>query len=119
VDGRTKKRRAAEALALAADARAGFAARQIGRELSVLFERHLPDGRWLGRAENNVLVASAVAGGRSLENAIGVVRAESVDPVAPDRLSGRLLAVDSGPPSGAASTRRPRLTPPLVPAVST
>jgi len=119
VDGRTKKRRAAEALALAAEARAGFAARQIGRELSVLFERQLPDGRWLGRAENNALVASAVAGGCSLENAIGVVRAESVDPVVPDRLCGGLLAVDSGPPSGAASTRRPYLTPSLVPAAST
>jgi threonylcarbamoyladenosine tRNA methylthiotransferase MtaB len=94
VDGRTKKRRAAEALALAKDARASFAERQIGRELRVLFEQPLSDGRWLGHAESHVLVAAAAPGGGSLENAIGLVRAESVEPTAPDRLMGRLLATD-------------------------
>ena len=94
VDGRTKKRRAAEALALAKDARASFAERQIGRELRVLFEQPLSDGWWLGHAESHVLVAAAAPGGGSLENAIGLVRAESVEPTAPDRLMGRLLATD-------------------------
>jgi tRNA A37 methylthiotransferase MiaB len=97
VDARTKKRRSAEALAVAADARAGFAARQLGRELRVLFERSLPDGRWLGHAESHILVAAAApvgAPGDSLENAIGLVRAETVDPGTPDRLSGSLLSLD-------------------------
>ena len=96
VDARTKKRRSAEALALAADARASFAARQLGRDLRVLFERPLPDGRWLGHAESHVLVAAAPVGapGGSLENAIGLVRAETVDPAAPERLAGRLLSID-------------------------
>ena len=93
VDGRTKKRRSAEALALAAEARAKFAERQLGRELRVLFEQPLPDGRWLGHAESHVLVAAATADGRSLANAIGLVRAESVDPAAVDRLAGSLLAI--------------------------
>jgi threonylcarbamoyladenosine tRNA methylthiotransferase MtaB len=98
VDGRTKKRRAAEALALAAEARASFAARQLGGELRVLFESPLPDGRWLGHAENYVSVAAAAPdgegdrpGGACLDNVIGLVRAEAIDPDAPDRVSGRLL----------------------------
>jgi threonylcarbamoyladenosine tRNA methylthiotransferase MtaB len=94
VDGRTKKRRSAEALALAAQARARFAARQLGVQLRVLFERRLPDGRWLGHAESYVTVAAAALDGSSLDNSIGRVRAESIDPAAPDRVIGRLLAVD-------------------------
>jgi threonylcarbamoyladenosine tRNA methylthiotransferase MtaB len=98
VDGRTKKRRSAEALALAAEARARFAERQLGRVLRVLFEQPLPDGRWLGHAESHVLVAAGGADwAASLDNAIGVVRAESIDPAAPDRIVGRLLAVDRSP----------------------
>ena len=101
VDGRTKKRRSAEALALAADARARFAERQLGRELRVLFEQPLPDGRWLGHAESHVLVAAGEAdgavGAASLENAIGLVLAESIDPAVPDRIVGLLLAVDRFP----------------------
>jgi tRNA A37 methylthiotransferase MiaB len=97
VDSQTKKRRAAEALALAADARVSFAERQIGEEMRVLFEAPLPDGRWLGHAESHVLVAAAAPGGDPLRNAIGLVRAESIGPNAPDRLLGRLLAVDWPP----------------------
>jgi threonylcarbamoyladenosine tRNA methylthiotransferase MtaB len=97
VDSQTKKRRAAEALALAADARVSFAERQIGEEMRVLFEAPLPDGRWLGHAESHVLVAAAAPGGDPLRNAIGLVRAESIGPDAPDRLLGRLLAVDWPP----------------------
>ncbi|HJX67937.1 MAG TPA: MiaB/RimO family radical SAM methylthiotransferase [Candidatus Limnocylindrales bacterium] len=94
VDGRTKKQRSAEALALAAEARTRFAARQLGGELRVLFERQLPNGLWLGHAENHLLVEAAATGGGSLENVIGLVRAESIDPGAPDRIVGRLLATD-------------------------
>jgi hypothetical protein len=78
------------------EARAHFAARHLGRELRVLFEQPLPDGRWLGHAESHVLVAAAApapADGRPLENAIGLVCAQSVDPSAPDRLDGRLLSI--------------------------
>lgn len=94
VDGRTKKRRAADALALAADLRAAFVRAQLGREVRVLFERQLPDGRWIGHAESHALVAVAPPDGEPLENAIGLVRAESIDHPAADRLTGRLLAVD-------------------------
>jgi len=59
----------------------------------VLFERPLPDGRWLGHAESHVLVAAAPRDGRPLENAIGLVRAESVDPTAADRLAGSLISI--------------------------
>ena len=109
VDGRTKKRRAAEALALAAEARAGFAVRQLGGELRVLFERRLPNGRWLGHAENHVLVEAAATGGPSLENSVGLVLAESIDSAAPDRIVGRLLAID--PPQSAAARRNTRAEP--------
>jgi len=97
VDGAAKKRRAAEALAIAAEARAHFAIRQIGRELRVLFEQQLPDGRWLGHAESHVLVAAASPDGHPLHNAIGVVRAESIDSADAGRIVGRLLAVDRAP----------------------
>ena len=104
VDARMKKRRAAEALSIAAEARARFAQRQLGRELRVLFEKPLPDGRWLGHAESHVLVDAGVApgvplapgglaAGESLARAIGLVRAYSIDPAAPDRIVGRLLSV--------------------------
>jgi threonylcarbamoyladenosine tRNA methylthiotransferase MtaB len=116
VDARTRKRRAAEALSIAAEARARFAQRHLGRELRVLFEKQLPDGRWLGHAESHVLVAAGVAPGaapapgglaadgaapapgglgtgESLARAIGLVRADSIDPAAPDRIVGRLLSV--------------------------
>jgi threonylcarbamoyladenosine tRNA methylthiotransferase MtaB len=98
VDGPTKKRRSAEALAIAAQARASFAARQLGSELRVLFERPLPDGRWLGHAEMYVAATAAAPDGASLANAIGVVVAEALDPACPDRLTGRLTSL-SAPPS--------------------
>jgi threonylcarbamoyladenosine tRNA methylthiotransferase MtaB len=94
VDARTKKRRSAEALALAAEARTRFAARQLGGELRVLFERQLPNGRWLGHSENHVLVEAAVPGVRSMGNVIGLVRARTIESGAPDRIVGRLLATD-------------------------
>jgi threonylcarbamoyladenosine tRNA methylthiotransferase MtaB len=98
VDEPTKKRRAAELLAVAADARARWARRHVGADGEVLFETRLDDGRWVGHAEDHVLVA-ADGHGASLENMIGRVRLERVDPATPDRLIGRLTAI-SPPPIG-------------------
>ncbi len=75
--------------------------------MRVLFERQLANGRWLGHAENHVLVEAAATGGGSLENVIGLVRAESIDPDAPDRIAGRLLAIDPPLPAAARRNTRP------------
>jgi threonylcarbamoyladenosine tRNA methylthiotransferase MtaB len=101
VDGKTKKRRAAGALAFAAEARARFAERQIGRDVRVLFEQPLSGGRWLGHADNHVLVEVKALDG-PLEGAIRPVRAELVDAAAPDRVVGRLLVVHEAPAAAAA-----------------
>ena len=100
VDGKTKKRRAAGALAFAAEARARFAERQIGRDVRVLFEQPLSGGRWLGHADNHVRVEVKALDG-PLEGAIRLVRAELVDPAAPDRVVGRLLVVHEAPAAAA------------------
>jgi tRNA A37 methylthiotransferase MiaB len=92
VDARTKKRRAAAMLALAADARAAFARAQLGRELRVLFEQPAGGSRWLGHADNYVEVLAASA--EPLANQIGLVQVDSIDPDAPDRVVGRLDSVD-------------------------
>ena len=95
VDGRTKKRRAAEALALAAEARAAFAAAQLGRELRVLVEQPLAGGRparWLGHADNYVSVV--VESAEPLVNRIASVVAREIDPAVPDRIAGRVLSLD-------------------------
>ncbi len=94
VDEATKKARAAELLELARIARMRFARRQLGRELAVLFETRLPDGRWVGHAPNNALVAAPAPGGRSLENAVGRVRALRVDVDDPDRVHADRVEVD-------------------------
>jgi threonylcarbamoyladenosine tRNA methylthiotransferase MtaB len=87
VDEPTKKRRAAELLAVAADARARWAAAHVGREANVLFETQLDDGRWVGHAADHVLVA--VDGGpEPLENRIERVRVVGVDPARPERVIG-------------------------------
>ena len=106
VDTATRKRRAAEALALAAQARARFALSLVGGEMRVLFETQLADGRWLGHAESHVLVAADSPDGGPLHKVLAVVRAESVDPEAPDRIRGRLIAVE------------PPLVPPTLPPVA-
>ena len=90
----TRKARAAELLSMAADARARFAAAHIGREAAVLFESRLDDGRWVGHAEDHVLVAVAAPDDRGLENAICRVAITGIDPDVADRAIGRLLAVD-------------------------
>jgi threonylcarbamoyladenosine tRNA methylthiotransferase MtaB len=91
VDEGTKKRRAAELLAVAAEGRAAFAGTQVGREASVLFERHLADGRWIGHAEDHVLV---VAAGDDLENAVGRVMIDGIDGEVADRAFGSIVALD-------------------------
>jgi threonylcarbamoyladenosine tRNA methylthiotransferase MtaB len=100
VDEATKKRRAAELLAVSAAARARWAAAHVGREASVLFESCLGDGRWIGHAADHTLVAVDEPD-RDLENAIGRVRVTRVDPTVPERVIGELLAL-SPAPSGAA-----------------
>ena len=66
VDERTKKQRAADLLALASEAKAAFARRSVGTETRVLLEQRLPDGRWVGHAEDHVLVAVRGRSGRPL-----------------------------------------------------
>ncbi len=99
VDERTKKARAGELLAVAADARAGFARRGLGTETRVLIETRLPDGRWVGHAEDHVLVAAARRPGdpTDLENAILTMRRSAIDPDAPERVTGEMLHVDPAP----------------------
>jgi threonylcarbamoyladenosine tRNA methylthiotransferase MtaB len=90
-----RRARASELLALAAEARASWAARLVGTRADVLFETRLPDGRWIGHAEDHTLVA--VAAGGDLENAIGRVAIRGVDAHQPDRAVGRLVVVDPPP----------------------
>jgi threonylcarbamoyladenosine tRNA methylthiotransferase MtaB len=107
VDEPTKKRRAAELLALAAENRARWAAGHLAAEANVLFERRLDDGRWIGHAADHVLVAAPPPAGRlsSLENHIGRVAIDRVDPVVRDRVVGRILSL-SPPPLGVAVDAR-------------
>jgi threonylcarbamoyladenosine tRNA methylthiotransferase MtaB len=103
VDEAVKKRRAAELLAHAAEARATWASAHVGAEASVLFETRLDDGRWVGHAADHTLVAApAPEASSSLENHIRRVRVERVDPATPDRVLGRILSL-STPSSGAAA----------------
>ena len=56
-------------------------------------------GRWLGHAADHVLVAAPASGSvASLENAIGRVAIDAFDPVARDRVVGRILGIS--PPPG-------------------
>ena len=103
VDEPTKKRRAAELLAVAADARARWAASRVGSESDVLFEEPLGDGRWVGHAADHTLVvAAAPRMTRSLANTIGRVVGETIDPTSRDRVLGRIIALS--PPRPAATT---------------
>ena len=56
----------------------------------MLFESRLPDGRWVGHAEDHVLVA-AVAD--DLENAIGRVIIEGIDREVADRAIGSIVTL--------------------------
>jgi threonylcarbamoyladenosine tRNA methylthiotransferase MtaB len=99
VDERTKKVRAADLLALAAEARSRFAHASIGSTTTVLLEQRLPDGRWVGHGEDHVLVAVAPRPGDpdDLENGLVTVRRIAVDPGAPERVIGQPLHLDPAP----------------------
>ena len=103
VDERTKKGRAAALLAVAADARARWAASHVGTEVDVLFEEPLDDGRWVGHATDHTLVAARPDGDLRLANGIGRVVVESIDSASPDRVVGRILALALAQPVAAAS----------------
>jgi threonylcarbamoyladenosine tRNA methylthiotransferase MtaB len=91
VDEPEKKCRATELLALAAEARASFATAHVGRVVDVLFESRLPDRRWVGHAEDHVLVAAT---GSDLENAIGRVMIDGIDREVADRAIGSIVGLD-------------------------
>ncbi|MEI7744056.1 MAG: tRNA (N(6)-L-threonylcarbamoyladenosine(37)-C(2))-methylthiotransferase MtaB [Chloroflexota bacterium] len=101
-----KKERAARLLALAAEARAEFARRTLGTVTRVLLEAHLDDGRWVGHAEDHVLVAVTQLAGdpTRFANAVATVRREVMDEAVADRVEGGVLALDP-----AARTLRPRI----------
>src|SRR6185295_13085394 len=98
VDEPTKKRRAAELLALAAENRARWAANHVGSAADVLFETRLDDGRWVGHAADHTLVSSAAASAASLENHIGRVEIDGVDPAVRDRVVGRIQSLSAPAP---------------------
>jgi threonylcarbamoyladenosine tRNA methylthiotransferase MtaB len=97
VPGPIRRARAAELLGHAAERRAAFAARQVGRRATVLLEQQLADGRWMGHTENHVLVAVAAPERhlRSLENVLARVDITGVDERA-DRCRGRIVTVVRG-----------------------
>ncbi len=99
VPERTKKGRAAELLALAAEARATFARRTLGTTTDVLVEQRLADGRWTGHAEDHVPVAVALRPGDppDLENAILTVRRTGIDGDLAERVRGEILEIDPAP----------------------
>jgi tRNA A37 methylthiotransferase MiaB len=96
VDEPTKKARAAELLAMAAEARAAFARRGVGTTTRVLAEQRLPDGRWIGHAEDHVVVAVTPRPGdpADLENALLTVRRTAIDPEVAERATGEILTLD-------------------------
>ncbi|HEX5015683.1 MAG TPA: tRNA (N(6)-L-threonylcarbamoyladenosine(37)-C(2))-methylthiotransferase MtaB [Candidatus Limnocylindrales bacterium] len=97
VDEPTRKRRAGELLAVAADARVRWARAHVGAESTVLFETPLDDGRWAGHATDHTLVAARPRDDTPLENVIGRVRIEAVDPGVRDRVVGHLVGAVSPP----------------------
>jgi threonylcarbamoyladenosine tRNA methylthiotransferase MtaB len=99
VEERTKKARAADLLAIGVEATSRFARASIGTTTTVLLEQRLPDGRWVGHAEDHVLVAVAPRPGDpdDLENALVRVRRIAVDPDAPDRVIGQPLHLHPAP----------------------
>ena len=103
LDEATKKRRAAELLAVSADARARWAAGRVGGEAEVLFEEHLDDGRWIGHAADHTLVAAASPSTEPLDNSIARVRIERVDPDMPDRVDGHVVSARAARAAFAAS----------------
>jgi threonylcarbamoyladenosine tRNA methylthiotransferase MtaB len=93
VDEPTKKARAAELLAVAADARAAWAAGRVGSQAEVLFEAHLGEGRWTGHAGDHTLVSVAGEASANLENVLAQVGIDAVDATRRDRVVGRILSL--------------------------
>jgi threonylcarbamoyladenosine tRNA methylthiotransferase MtaB len=96
VDEPTKKRRAADLLAVSAAARVRWATAHVGAEAEVLIEEPLGDGRWAGHARDHTLVAIADSNARQLANEIVTVRVDRVDPILPERVEGHLVASAGG-----------------------
>ncbi|HEX5827186.1 MAG TPA: tRNA (N(6)-L-threonylcarbamoyladenosine(37)-C(2))-methylthiotransferase MtaB [Candidatus Limnocylindrales bacterium] len=104
VDERTKKARAADLLALGAASKTAFAAGSTAgarARTRVLLEQRLPDGRWVGHAEDHVLVAVTPRPGdpADLENVIATVVRTAADPGMPDRVTGAILSLHAAPRS--------------------
>ena len=99
VPERVKKERAGRLLEHAASARARWAREGLGTTTRVLAEQRLDDGRWVGHAEDHVLVAVRPRDGDpvDLENAVLTVRRTTVDPEVPERVDGEVIAVDPAP----------------------
>ncbi len=99
VPERTKKRRAADLLAIGAEAEAAFARRSLGTTTRVLVETRLPDGRWTGHGEDHGLVALGArpADPADLENAIVTVRRTAIDGELAERVTGEVLEIDPAP----------------------
>jgi threonylcarbamoyladenosine tRNA methylthiotransferase MtaB len=94
VDEPTKKARAAALLAVAADARQQWAGGRVGGLADVLFETRLDDGRWAGHAADHTLVAVTPDQPElDVENVIGRVAIDAVDPSRRDRVIGRILSL--------------------------
>ena len=111
VDETTKKRRAGELLAIAAAARQRWARGRVGGRADVLFEQALGDGRWSGHAADHTLVAVAPDDPTAiLENAIGHVAIDGIDPSRRDRVAGRILSLSLPPPVPSPEAARPPLT---------
>ena len=85
-------------------ARAAWARSRVGGEATVLFESRLDDGRWVGHAADHTLVAVDADRGAALENAMGRVAIDAVDPAQPDRVVGRLVDLVP-PPAGGLDAR--------------
>jgi hypothetical protein len=86
-------------LALAAEARARGARSGLGTATRVLLASRLPDGRWVGHAEDHVLVAVTPCEGdpADLENAIVTVRRTGIDDLIAERVTGEILAIHPAP----------------------
>jgi threonylcarbamoyladenosine tRNA methylthiotransferase MtaB len=90
-----RRERSGRLLALAAEARGRRAAGRVGSTAAVLLEMALGDGRWIGHAEDHVLVV-VPATARPLDNAIAHVALTDVDRDEPERLVGEILSVSPG-----------------------
>lgn len=100
-----RRARAAELLAEAAAARRRVAARAVGSERRVLFERPDAAGGWIGHAEDHLLVRTEVpvecradlrlsrGGPGSLAGELARVAIVGIDPADPERVMARLLAL--------------------------